>query len=83
MNYCLKHGVAAVFGPGSASSAIHAHSILDAKDMPHIEVRPDSQSEIRSLNIHPDPETIRNVLIDLVKVFEWEGFTILYESGKF
>lgn len=51
--------------------------------MPHIEVRPDAQAEIRSLNIHPDPATIRKALIDLVKIFDWEGFTIIYESGMF
>lgn len=49
--------------------------------MPHIEMRPDSEYEVRSLNIHPDPTTIRNALIDLVKIFDWEGFTIIYESG--
>lgn len=49
--------------------------------MPHIEVRPDAQPDVRSLNIHPDPGTIRNALIDLVKIFDWEGFTIIYESG--
>uniref|UniRef100_A0A336MCA3 CSON013411 protein n=1 Tax=Culicoides sonorensis TaxID=179676 RepID=A0A336MCA3_CULSO len=77
----LEQGVAAIFGPGSSSSAIHVNSVLDAKDMPHIEVRPDPEPEIRSLNIHPDPATIRSALIDLVKIFDWQGFTIIYESG--
>lgn len=50
--------------------------------MPHIEVRPDSNTMLKSLNIHPDPSAIRNAVLDLIKILDWKGFTIIYESGK-
>lgn len=80
-NLFLQKGVAAIFGPNSPSSAVHVHSILDAKDMPHIEVRPHSTTAVKALNIHPDQRAIRKVFVDLVKTFDWKGFTIVYESG--
>lgn len=50
--------------------------------MPHIEVRPDANTMLKALNIHPDPSTIRNAVVDLTKILGWKGFTIVYESGE-
>jgi hypothetical protein len=34
-----------------------------------------------TINVHPHPAALNNAILDLVKAFDWKGFTILYESG--
>lgn len=61
---------------------MHVQSICDAKELPHIETRWDPVNKMASINTFPDPHTLSNVFSDLVKAFEWESFTIIYENGK-
>ncbi|XP_055535887.1 glutamate receptor ionotropic, kainate 2-like isoform X2 [Wyeomyia smithii] len=77
----MKTGVAAIFGPSSPRSAVHVHSICDEKEMPHIETRWNPHSQLPTLNIRPHPHIIARVFLDLVVAFEWQDFTIIYESG--
>ncbi|XP_055615442.1 glutamate receptor ionotropic, kainate 2 isoform X2 [Toxorhynchites rutilus septentrionalis] len=77
----LKTGVAAIFGPSSPKAAVHVQSICDEKEMPHIETRWDPHTRVPTLNIYPHPHVLGRVFLDLVVAFEWEDFTIIYESG--
>lgn len=52
--------------------------------MPHIENHWDKYL-IRSnclVNLYPYPESLKNVYVELVKVFEWKKFTIIYENEE-
>lgn len=75
------NGIAAVFGPKSPQTAVHVKSICDAKEMPHIETRADVYTQQPTINLHPHPHTVQKIFLDLINVFEWKEFTILYESA--
>lgn len=57
-------------------------NICDAKDIPYIDIRWDSHTMPPVINMQPHPEALGLVFVDLVKAWDWKGFTILYESGK-
>lgn len=76
-------GIAGVFGPSSAASALHVRSICDAKEMPHIETRWDPDATPPVLNLHPHPHAISKVFLDLIKTWNWKEFTIIYETGAY
>lgn len=77
-----RGGVAVVFGPFSTLSARHAINICDYKEIPYIDTRWDVHTKPPVINMHPHPHVIADLVADLVKAWEWQGFTILYESGK-
>ncbi|XP_055710642.1 glutamate receptor ionotropic, kainate 2-like isoform X2 [Phlebotomus papatasi] len=78
----IRTGIAGIIGPQSPHSSVHVHSICDAKEMPHIQARWDPiASTPFALNIHPDPQTLARVFVDLVRAWEWKEFTILYENA--
>lgn len=79
----LQNKIGAIIGPQNTQSALHVQSICDAKEMPHIETRWDPVNKMSSINLYPEPLTLGKVFVDLVAVFEWKSFTILYENGKF
>lgn len=77
----LKSGVAAVIGPTASSSAYHAQSVCDTKEMPYIDTRYDFTSNLPGINLHPYPRVLANVFVDLVKAWGWKGFSVLYEDS--
>lgn len=76
-------GVAAVIGPSCASSATHAMNICDAKEIPFIDLRYDAATQPPVINVHPHPDTLAQIFVDLIRAYEWKGFTILYETGEY
>lgn len=77
----LKTGVAGIFGPTSPTSAAHIQSICDEKEIPHIQSIWHSDSTFPGLNLYPDVDVLGEAVIDIVKLYDWHSFTILYETG--
>ncbi|XP_046673759.1 glutamate receptor ionotropic, kainate 2-like [Homalodisca vitripennis] len=79
----MRAGVAGIFGPHSVDTSDHVQSICDAKEIPHIEMRWDSRQRRGAclINLYPHPSTMSKVFVDLVKVYEWESFTLVYEDN--
>lgn len=73
--------MAGVFGPTSPSSAQHCLNICDAKEIPFIDVRVDIETKPPVINMQPHPDALAIVFVDLIRAWDWKGFTILYESG--
>lgn len=82
-NLCrfLRNGVAAVFGPLSASASMHCTNICDSKDIPYVDFRYDADTKPPVINMQLHPDKLAQVFVDLVQAWNWKGFTILYESG--
>ncbi|GAB6022610.1 hypothetical protein CHUAL_006707 [Chamberlinius hualienensis] len=74
----METGVAAIFGPQSSESATHVQSICDALEVPHIESRWDFRSH--GVNLYPHPPTLSKAYEDLIRMFEWTSFAIIYED---
>ncbi|XP_037079302.1 LOW QUALITY PROTEIN: glutamate receptor ionotropic, kainate 2-like [Pollicipes pollicipes] len=79
----LERGVAAVFGPQTASTSWHVQSICDAMEVPHVESRWDFRPRRAdfSINIHPHPSTLSNAYVSLIRQWHWHAFTIVYEDA--
>ncbi|XP_031627054.1 glutamate receptor ionotropic, kainate 2-like [Contarinia nasturtii] len=78
----LERGVGVIFGPQSVSSAYHAMNICDSKEIPYVNTYMDEDAAAKSaaLNIHPNLESLTQLLLDFVIASEWKNVTILYES---
>jgi glutamate receptor, ionotropic, invertebrate len=78
----MKNGISGiVHGPLAANSAVHVQSICDTKEMPLIETRFDYYTQQPIINLHPHPETLGKMFFELVEAWEWEEFTVVYESA--
>lgn len=77
----LRDGVAGIFGPPAPETAIHVQSICDAKEIPHVEIKWNhyQKNKLRSLNIYPHPLSLSQALVDVVKMWHWKTFTLLYQ----
>lgn len=79
----MSNGIAGVVhGPLSPVSAMHVQSICDTKEMPLLETRYDPLTKQPIINLHPHPEVLSEMLLDLVEAWEWEHFTIIYETAS-
>lgn len=79
----LRNGVAAIFGPLSATASMHCTNICDSMDIPYVDFRWDADTKPPVINMQLHQETLALVFVDLVRTWNWKGFTILYESGGF
>lgn len=78
----MKDGISGVVhGPTSPDSATHVQNICDTKEMPLLETRYDPLTKQPIINLHPHPEVLSKMLIDLVEAWEWEDFSIIYETA--
>lgn len=57
-------------------------NICDAKEIPYIDVKWDSDTKPPVINMHPHPDAVAQIFVDIIKAWDWKGFTIIYESGK-
>lgn len=83
-NLCkmMKNGVSGiVHGPQSPKAAIHVQNICDRKEMPLLETRFDPYTEQPVINLHPHPQVMSKMFLDLVEAWDWDSFTIIYESA--
>ncbi|XP_066961996.1 glutamate receptor ionotropic, kainate 2-like isoform X1 [Macrobrachium rosenbergii] len=76
-------GIVAVFGPQDGKTSSHVQSICDALEIPHIETRWDfrTRRDDYSINLYPHPSALSKAYLDLVRLFNWETFCILYEDN--
>nr|CAD7453106.1 unnamed protein product [Timema tahoe] len=79
----LSTGVAGIFGPTSDETSDAVQSICDVKDVPHIETSLDlkQRREDFLVNLHPHPQTLNRLFVDLVRNWEWKSFTIIYDDS--
>lgn len=78
----LKAGISGlVHGPTSPEAASHVENICDEKEMPLLETRMDPYTEQPVINLHPHPEALAKMFLDLVDAWDWDSFTIMYESA--
>ncbi|XP_077295106.1 glutamate receptor ionotropic, kainate 2-like isoform X2 [Arctopsyche grandis] len=79
----LEQGVIAIFGPSGESSQ-HVQSICDAMEIPHMVTKHDPNQEgLNSvINLHPHYSVMAQILVDIVNLFDWKVFTILYEKNE-
>nr|CAD7263695.1 unnamed protein product [Timema shepardi] len=79
----LSTGVAGIFGPTSDETSDAVQSICDVKDVPHIETIWDlkQRREDFLVNLHPHPQTLNRLFVDLVRNCEWKSFTIIYDDS--
>ncbi|KAF2349278.1 Receptor ligand binding region [Trinorchestia longiramus] len=82
--HLLRSGVAAIFGPQSSQTSAHVQSICDALEVPHIETRWDYRlrRDDYSVNLYPHPSSLSKAYLDLVRLFGWMSFCILYEDNE-
>ncbi|KAK7085547.1 hypothetical protein SK128_021963, partial [Halocaridina rubra] len=80
----VRSGVAAIFGPQSGQTSSHVQSICDALEIPHIETRWDYRlrRDDYSVNLYPHPSSLSKAYLDLVRLFGWKSFCILYEDNE-
>ncbi|XP_071521274.1 glutamate receptor ionotropic, kainate 2-like isoform X2 [Panulirus ornatus] len=80
----VNSGVAAIFGPQSGQTSAHVQSICDALEIPHIETRWDYRlrRDDYSVNLYPHPSSLSKAYLDLVRLFGWKSFCILYEDNE-
>lgn len=76
----FQNGVIGIIGPSSPESAVHVRSICDAKEIPLIETSIDG-SWSHVINLHPTPEGLGKVYLDMINAWHWNGFTVLYEDA--
>lgn len=76
-----QNGVSAIFGPTAPSVSTHCMNICDAKEIPYIDFRWDAETRPPVINMMPHPKAMAKVFVDLIRAWEWTGFTILYETA--
>ncbi|KAF7991156.1 hypothetical protein HCN44_002718 [Aphidius gifuensis] len=78
----VKFGVQAVFGPSDSILGQHIHSICDALDIPHLEVRLDLDIEAKefSINLHPAQALLNAAYQDVMNFLNWTKVAIIYED---
>lgn len=78
----MKFGVQAVFGPSDPILGQHVHSICDALDLPHLELRLDLATEAKefSINLHPAQSLLNAAYRDLINYLNWTKVAIIYED---
>ena len=83
-------GVAAIFGPRSASIASYINSMCNTLEVPHVEARLDASrpaggsQHVFSLNVYPPAAQLGRVYLDLLRHFGWTKFCVVYgeHSGQ-
>ncbi|XP_055333034.1 glutamate receptor ionotropic, kainate 2-like [Paramacrobiotus metropolitanus] len=82
----LHEQVLAVMGPQNPFSSDNVQSIAESLSIPHIEARWDyriwSPNESFSTNVYPDYRVLSRAFSDIVKLWQWPSFTILYETNE-
>ncbi|XP_037036365.1 glutamate receptor ionotropic, kainate 3-like isoform X2 [Bradysia coprophila] len=56
-------------------------NICDAKEIPYIDVNLDPNTKQPVINLHPHPEALAQMFVDIANASNWKGFTVVYESA--
>lgn len=62
--------------------SVHCMNICDAKDVPYIDFRWDADTRPPVINMQPHPDALAALLVDLIRAYDWDGYTIVYETGR-
>ncbi|KAG5684286.1 hypothetical protein PVAND_013522 [Polypedilum vanderplanki] len=76
----IANGALGIIGPSSPDSSMHVRNICDTKEIPLIETQIGYTAK-HVINLHPTPESLSKVFIDLINAWEWQSFTVLYENA--
>ncbi|KAF6211502.1 hypothetical protein GE061_012014 [Apolygus lucorum] len=78
----MKAGVVGIVGPHSTEMSNHVQSLCDTMEIPHISARWDGQQRRSSclVNLYPHPAVLAQAAADVVRAWDWRGFTILYDD---
>nr|XP_022910624.1 glutamate receptor ionotropic, kainate 1-like [Onthophagus taurus] len=77
--------IVGLFGPNSSpgGASKHIQALCDNKEMPLIEIHWDpNDGRNNVINLHPHPEIIEDVLIEILQAYEWKKFTIVYDDNE-
>ena len=79
----LSKGVVAVLGPQSKANSDHIKSICDNTEVPYIETRPalTERHQLSSINLHPDPDKMGDILVALISRYQWSQVALLYDDN--
>lgn len=69
-----------MIGPERVSSALHTANVCDVKEIPLIDINWMNEPRLSSINMYPTHDTLSELLIQLLRIKNWGGFTILFES---
>ncbi|CAH0559162.1 unnamed protein product [Brassicogethes aeneus] len=79
----IQEGVVGILGPVSEDNSNVMQSILDLKEIPHIDVRWDDQPLNGTVvNVYPYPDVMTRVYLTILNEWQWESFVILYENNE-
>lgn len=82
----LHEQVLAVLGPQDVFASHNVQSICGALQIPHVEARWDfrlrPRNESLSINVYPDYRALSKAYADIVNLWKWNSFTILYETNE-
>ena len=59
-------------------------AVCDNSEIPYIETRPaltERHHHLSSINLHPDPDKLGEILVKLVSRFGWNQVILLYEDN--
>uniref|UniRef100_A0A0K8T954 Glutamate receptor, ionotropic kainate 2 n=1 Tax=Lygus hesperus TaxID=30085 RepID=A0A0K8T954_LYGHE len=78
----MKAGVVGIVGPHSTEMSNHVQSLCDTMEIPHISARWDGQQRRSSclVNLYPHPAVLAQAAAEIVRTWDWRGFTILYDD---
>lgn len=88
----MRNGLAAVFGPSSDDTSDHVRSVCQTVRLPHVQSRwvahggapLDDAADAAgvdgmALNLYPDAAALSRAYWDVVRLYNWKSFTILYQ----
>ena len=92
----ISTGIAAVFGPPHSDViSRHVDCVTARLEIPHVVVAADVdrsssvlsdvstlEDQLFSINLHPDREPIRKLYSDLVRMFSWSTFVVVYSQPR-
>lgn len=79
----FQNGAGIIIGPQWSQSVSHVINICDAKEIPYIDTNFDEDAATKRsvINMYPSHDTLDILLVDVIKAFGWEKFTIVYQSS--
>ncbi|KYB29341.1 glutamate receptor ionotropic, kainate 2 [Tribolium castaneum] len=80
----LQKGVIAIFGPSSIHSSPAIQTILDRKEIPHVETYFDRKLSRHDclLNLHPHPSVMSQAYLEIVNKWGWRSLVVIYDSEE-
>ncbi|BET00801.1 kainate selective glutamate receptor activity [Nesidiocoris tenuis] len=80
----MSKGVVAIVGPHSPATSNHVQSLCDTMEIPHISARWDPHQRRSSclINLYPHPSVLAQASADIVRAWDWSGFTLLYDDSN-